>query len=251
MPASAEGPAPAAGGRGGSEGSGLPADFRFAGSARTEAVSGEAGAGEAPAAVAGRGSPHGGSLQGGPAAAAAGAQAQPDAPGTPAGVPQPSDGAAEPAWAADAPWLDAALDRLVAGARVLDPGGRTHLILDLHPAHLGRLRMRVALEGQVVSAEFIAASPEVRETIAAHLGDLRSALSERGLEAGSLDVWTGTAGARGGFAGGPGGTPHGGFSTGADPAAGSGGYPGRPHGAADRAGYAAVRGWGRQLDVVA
>jgi len=80
---------------------------------------------------------------------------------------------------------------------------RGEVRIQLQPDHLGEVRIRVVVEQGVVTAQFAAESPTVKEIIQSQLGQLRSQLQEMGLEVDSVsvDVSGGEARGDGGFSG--------------------------------------------------
>ncbi len=76
------------------------------------------------------------------------------------------------------------------GALRHDPDGDYELSLELEPADLGRLELRVRLEGGVVHVHVGADSSATHDLLRRSLPELRDALMESGLSAGSLGVGT-------------------------------------------------------------
>src|SRR3546814_7508948 len=72
------------------------------------------------------------------------------------------------------------------------PDGEYDLTLQLEPADLGRLELRVRMEGGLVHIQLGAHAASTTEAIRAALPELREALADAGLSAGSLDVGTHT-----------------------------------------------------------
>ncbi|MGI6147953.1 MAG: flagellar hook-length control protein FliK [Limnochordia bacterium] len=71
-------------------------------------------------------------------------------------------------------------------------GGRSEVRIQLKPEHLGELKIKVAVEQGVISAEFIAESQAVKSIIQAHLPELRTALQDLGTNVAELAVHVGT-----------------------------------------------------------
>jgi flagellar hook-length control protein FliK len=82
---------------------------------------------------------------------------------------------------------------LIAAARRADDGTQT-LTLRTHPEELGPVEVTLQVHQGVVSVAMSSASPAARDALAAHLGDLRAALTDAGLQLGSFDVGTGRPG---------------------------------------------------------
>jgi len=68
------------------------------------------------------------------------------------------------------------------------PDGTHELTIELRPVELGTVRLDVTLEDGVLSVRVHAEDPASRRLLAQSLGDLRHALVEAGISAGSLDV---------------------------------------------------------------
>ena len=66
--------------------------------------------------------------------------------------------------------------------------GRHEVTLELRPEHLGAIRVEVSVEQQTVHLTLHAADPATGRLLAAALPELRSALAEAGLTAGSVGV---------------------------------------------------------------
>jgi flagellar hook-length control protein FliK len=70
---------------------------------------------------------------------------------------------------------------------VLRPGMR-HADVQLNPAELGRVSIRLALKGARVDAVARVESIEALAALERHLPELRAAFAERGIELGELDL---------------------------------------------------------------
>jgi flagellar hook-length control protein FliK len=66
--------------------------------------------------------------------------------------------------------------------------GRHEVTLELRPEHLGAIRVEVSVEQQTVHLTLHAADPATGRLLAAALPELRAALAEAGLTAGSIGV---------------------------------------------------------------
>jgi hypothetical protein len=64
----------------------------------------------------------------------------------------------------------------------------SRLNFQLIPESLGRVTVQIALVDQSVSARIVVTNPEVRETLQAHMVDLKSALNQAGLQIDQLQV---------------------------------------------------------------
>jgi flagellar hook-length control protein FliK len=89
------------------------------------------------------------------------------------------------------------VDQLVAHVSPLAGAaeGTHELTLELRPAELGAVRLEVTLDDGVLSVRVHADDPASRRLLAQSLGDLRHALADAGISAGSLDVGDPHAGA--------------------------------------------------------
>lgn len=79
----------------------------------------------------------------------------------------------------------------------LSPQTRT-AIVDLHPRELGRIHIRMSVEGGRVRANLRAERPEALEALERHLPELRAELARAGLDAQELSLSLGFDGRRGG-----------------------------------------------------
>lgn len=68
------------------------------------------------------------------------------------------------------------------------PDGTHELTIELRPATLGRVQLEVTLEDGVLHVRVHAEDPASRRLLGQSLGDLRTALADAGISAGSLDV---------------------------------------------------------------
>jgi len=80
------------------------------------------------------------------------------------------------------------MNQILQGARLMVKSGVAHMHLELHPPELGRLRLALVVEGEMVTARFTAESQTVRAIIETNLPELRSALQESGLQVDQLQV---------------------------------------------------------------
>jgi flagellar hook-length control protein FliK len=78
----------------------------------------------------------------------------------------------------------------------LSPQTRT-AIVDLHPRELGRIHIRMSVEGGRVRASLRAERPEALEALERHLPELRAELSRAGLDPQELSLSLGFEGRRG------------------------------------------------------
>jgi flagellar hook-length control protein FliK len=107
----------------------------------------------------------------------------------------PPAAAATPAAPPDGPLPQASLATLVAASR-RDADGTQSLTLRLHPDELGPVEVMVQMHRGVVSVSLDSTSPAAREALTGNLGQLRHALTEAGVNLGSLDVGTGRGNAQ-------------------------------------------------------
>ncbi len=71
------------------------------------------------------------------------------------------------------------------------PNNATEIKLSLRPEHLGDVTLKVRTENGIITAQFIAESQRVKEIIEANFNQLKSALSEQGLNLSGLSVSVG------------------------------------------------------------
>ncbi|MCD9095559.1 flagellar hook-length control protein FliK [Luteimonas fraxinea] len=85
--------------------------------------------------------------------------------------------------------LDAGFDDAL-GARVAWAAEQKlgHAEIRLNPEHLGRIDLKIQLDGTRVSAEFASANADVRQALEATLPKLREMLGQHGLQLGQADV---------------------------------------------------------------
>lgn len=72
-----------------------------------------------------------------------------------------------------------------------------HAQLRVSPDHLGPIDVRLQLDGTRVTAEFVSASAEVRQSLEASVGRLRDLLDQQGLQLAHTDVGGGQSGGSG------------------------------------------------------
>lgn len=98
-------------------------------------------------------------------------------------------------------WLEQPLDlteqvdaapRIVERMQALIADERSEVRIQLKPDHLGDLKIKIAVEHGVISAEFVAESQAVQSIIEANLPELRSALQDAGSIVAELAVYVGT-----------------------------------------------------------
>lgn len=73
-------------------------------------------------------------------------------------------------------------DQVVTHLSGSDKGDMGRMVLRLHPAELGALRIELLVEGDRVRANLHAQTQQVQEVLERNLGQLRSALAEQGLK---------------------------------------------------------------------
>ena len=64
------------------------------------------------------------------------------------------------------------MNQILQGARLMVKSGVAHMHLELHPPELGRLRLALVVEGEMVTARFTAESQTVRAIIETNLPEL-------------------------------------------------------------------------------
>ncbi len=120
----------------------------------------------------------------GPAAAA-----PPPAPATPAAASAP----AAPVTAPPPPVVDQLVGHVT--PFIDGPDGSHEITIELAPAELGRVRLRVTLDDGMVHVRLHADDPASRRLLARSMSELRHALTDAGVHAGDLDVgdqaWSG------------------------------------------------------------
>ena len=122
-------------------------------------------------------------------AAPAAAPAPPPAPAAPTAASIP----AAPATAPPAPVVDQLVGHV--SPFIGGPEGSHEITIELAPAELGRVRLRVTLDDGVIHVRVHADDPASRRLLARSMGELRHALVDAGVRAGDLDVrdqaWSG------------------------------------------------------------
>jgi hypothetical protein len=81
--------------------------------------------------------------------------------------------------------------QIVEHGKIMVNNGHSEMELHLKPDHLGKLKLQISLENQIVTARFVAESEQVKEIIETSLTDLRRALQDNGIQAENLMVATG------------------------------------------------------------
>jgi flagellar hook-length control protein FliK len=81
--------------------------------------------------------------------------------------------------------------QIVAHGKIMASNGHTEMELHLKPDHLGKLKLQISLENQIVTARFVAESEQVKQIIETGLTDLKRALQDNGIQAENLMVATG------------------------------------------------------------
>lgn len=115
----------------------------------------------------------------------------------PAGEPQPTPGAENPAPSA-AVWARrfetvsrSAFEQMVRHVEGEVNGENASLKLQLVPGRLGEIELKLEVDRGIVAARFVAASEEVRALIESALPDLKRSLSEHGISVSELSVFVG------------------------------------------------------------
>ena len=67
-------------------------------------------------------------------------------------------------------------------ARLILDGGKYEFSMQLKPEHLGKMTMRLAMDGDAVNARFFVDNEQARRQIEANLDQLRQSLTEQGLQ---------------------------------------------------------------------
>jgi flagellar hook-length control protein FliK len=81
--------------------------------------------------------------------------------------------------------------QIVEHGKLMVNNGHNEMELHLKPDHLGRLKLQISLENQIVTARFVAESEQVKQIIESGLTDLKRALQDNGIQADYLIVSTG------------------------------------------------------------
>jgi flagellar hook-length control protein FliK len=90
--------------------------------------------------------------------------------------------------------------QIVEHGKIMVSNGHSEIELHLKPDHLGKLKLQISLENQIVTARFVAESEQVKQIIETGLTDLKRALQDSGIQAENLMVATGQSDAgAGGF----------------------------------------------------
>jgi hypothetical protein len=81
--------------------------------------------------------------------------------------------------------------QIVEQAKVMIHQGQSEMELSLKPEHLGKLKMKIAVEHQIVTAQFIVESEQVKQIIETNLVQLRKLLQDAGAQVENLTVTVG------------------------------------------------------------
>lgn len=121
------------------------------------------------------------------------AEGPPTAQGS--GVAPPAEsalsGRAQAALSAREPRMSAILSQVVENAKVDWKENGGEIRMNLHPPHLGGLRIQLKVEGDRVHAHIVAQSPQVREILSSQVHDLRQSFLQHGLRLDDLSVAVG------------------------------------------------------------
>ncbi len=94
--------------------------------------------------------------------------------------------------AASAPVIEEAaevvLPQVIRGLATLVRNGAAEMRLQLQPADLGEIELRVRTSEGVVSGQMMVQHPEIKQLLESHMDRLRAALAEQGLELEGFDV---------------------------------------------------------------
>jgi hypothetical protein len=86
---------------------------------------------------------------------------------------------------------DELFTQIVAQAKVMAHEGQSAMELSLKPEHLGKLKMKITVEHQVVTAQFTVESEQVKQIIETNLVQLRKMLQDAGAQVQNLNVTIG------------------------------------------------------------
>lgn len=86
---------------------------------------------------------------------------------------------------------DDLFSQIVTEGKIMVQGGRSEMELSLQPENLGKLKLKIALENQIVTASFTAESEQVKQIIETNLVNLRKLLQDNGIEVENLLVTVG------------------------------------------------------------
>ncbi len=89
--------------------------------------------------------------------------------------------------------------QIVEKAKVSLNHGNGEMEVNLKPAHLGKLHLKVSVENQLVTAKFVAESQQVKEIIETNLNQLRRNLQDNGIQVDQLMVSVGQHNNEGAF----------------------------------------------------
>jgi flagellar hook-length control protein FliK len=81
--------------------------------------------------------------------------------------------------------------QIVDQARIMVHQGQSELEMNLKPEHLGKLKLKIAVEHQVVTAQFTVESEQVKQIIETNLVQLRKLLQDAGTQVQNLTVSVG------------------------------------------------------------
>lgn len=83
------------------------------------------------------------------------------------------------------------IEQIIQKAKVLVKEGRSEITVQLHPEHLGSVKIKVKMENSTISARFQVDNPEVKQLIEANLPRLKETLDHQGLRIDEFDVFAG------------------------------------------------------------
>jgi len=80
------------------------------------------------------------------------------------------------------------INQIVEKINLMFHNGSTEMDLDLQPENLGKIQLKVVLEGQVITASFVTKSESVKEIIETNLAQLRKTFEDNGIQVQDLMV---------------------------------------------------------------
>lgn len=86
------------------------------------------------------------------------------------------------------------IEQIVEKAKVMINHGSTEMEISLKPDSLGKIQLRVALENQAITAQFVAESDQVKRILESSMVDLRKMLQDNGIQVQNLMVSVGHQG---------------------------------------------------------
>jgi flagellar hook-length control protein FliK len=89
--------------------------------------------------------------------------------------------------------MESLMENIAGRAFVTMRDGKSELKMAMTPPELGHMKMKLELEGGMLSGKIVVSTPEAKELLDQNLGELQRQMQQAGLNVGSLDVSLGSS----------------------------------------------------------